>query len=242
VKKPGKLVVFDLDDTLFPEREYVRSGFRHISQRTADSGGLCADTMFEFLWGTSADPQARGQIFNRLIDRYPSIGRMWTVDALLRAYRCHSPAIQLYAGVQGMLDVLRKGEVGMGVITDGAPDSQRRKLLVLGLLEKIPAVVITDEFGIEYRKPSAFAYSRINCMFKLSPESCIYVGDNPAKDFFGARLLRWKTVRLRMAGQYHEHAEAVSSEFEPDAEVASIDKLKSYLLDWVTDQTATAMS
>lgn len=242
MEMPVKLIVFDLDDTLFPEREYVCSGFRHIARLIADAGTIPADEIFEFLLMTTDEPQSRGQSINRLVESYPSsIGRNWTVDTLVQAYRCHRPSIDFYPGVWGALETLRRCEIGLGVITDGAPDSQRRKLQALGLLEAIPAVVITDEFGVEYRKPSIFAYSRLSSLFELSPECCLYVGDNPAKDFFGARLLGWKTLRLRMTGQYHEFAEAVSPEFEPNAEVTNIETLKHYLLELVVDQTVTTM-
>ena len=236
----GLLIVFDLDDTLFPEREYVLSGFRHIARLTAEALEASADEIFKFLESTSTEPTARGQIFNRFIEAYPSIGDQWSVETLVHAYRCHTPELKLFPGVEAMLDELRDAEIELGIITDGPPDSQRRKLQALEPLAKISAVVVTDEFGIECRKPSKFAYSRIRSLFDPAPGCSIYVGDNPAKDFFGARSSGWNTVRLRMAGQYHERAEAASPEFAPDDVATSIDQLRSYLLECAADSRIAA--
>src|SRR5438105_4418137 len=44
-------VVFDLDDTLYLEREYVRSGFLYVASTLHGKGGVHQAEIFESLWG-----------------------------------------------------------------------------------------------------------------------------------------------------------------------------------------------
>ena len=63
-----QLVAFDLDDTLYPEREFVQSGFTAVAQHLADAGVIDAESFFNaatslFVAG------ARGNIFNLALER-----------------------------------------------------------------------------------------------------------------------------------------------------------------------------
>lgn len=226
-RKPIELAVFDLDDTLYSEWEFVRSGLGHIADLTTTSSAISRDEVFDFLWNVTLD--RRGDTFDRLLDRFPEIRSLWSIGELVRAYRSHPPDIRLYPGVRELLKQLREGNIRLGIITDGPPDAQRGKLSALHLAEIVEATVITDEFGIDQRKPSTFAFMRFGELFGVDPRACIYIGDNPAKDFVAGRALGWETLRLRMKGQIHETEEAASPEFEPNVEVASITALRSYL-------------
>lgn len=222
-------VVFDLDDTLFVEQQYVRSGFRHVARAAADEAGPLRDEIFDFLLKTAGERHGRGDVFNRLLARFPALARRWSVEDLVSLYRRHSPEVELRPGARELLQELREAGVRLGVITDGAPDSQRRKLEALRLLEIVDEAIVTGEFGIECHKPNPFAFQRIADALAVEHRACVYIGDNPAKDFAAGRRLGWSTVRLRMAGQFHEQAEAASPEFAPHAEADSIEALRDFL-------------
>ena len=63
-----KAVIFDLDDTLVSEYEYVQSGYRYVSKRLEDRLGRTADEIFERLTELSKETYSRA--FNRLFDSY----------------------------------------------------------------------------------------------------------------------------------------------------------------------------
>lgn len=225
--RPIELAVFDLDDTLFPEWDFVRSGMRHLADFTSKGSSASADEIFAFLWDIAS--RREGKSFDRLLLAFPEIGASWSVEELVSAYRRHVPDIRLFAGIRELLEELRHGGTRIAIVTDGPPDAQRGKLKALQVMELVEEAVVTDEHGVECRKPSTFAFSRLNRSFGIEAGSCIYIGDNPAKDFAPCRALGWQTLRLRMAGQLHEREEAPSLEFRADAEVTCVAALVEHL-------------
>jgi putative hydrolase of the HAD superfamily len=64
--------------------------------------------------------------------------------------------------------------------------------------------------------------------FAMEPEECVYVGDNPAKDFFPALQLGWKTVRYRAPdGIYSSHQARPGC--EANIEITSLAQLANCL-------------
>ncbi|MDR2382224.1 MAG: HAD family hydrolase [Bifidobacteriaceae bacterium] len=218
-------VVFDLDDTLYLERDYVASGFRHVAARVAS--GRDASAIYRYLW-EGFRGGLRGGHFDRLLDQYPSIADQWTVPELVSIYRCHCPKITLRTGIAETLSKLRSAGVGLGVISDGAYWSQVQKARVLRLDALVDELVFTDSWGKEYWKPHARAFALMERRFALAPSKLVYVGDNPAKDFSGPHARGWASIRLRTPGQLHECVAA--TEPAPTWEVPSIESLSDLLM------------
>ena len=184
-------VIFDLDDTLYSEKEYVKSGFKKISEHFK---------MPEFeseLW----------QVFERGGKPIDEVFRMHGImdlkDEALHVYRFQKPDIHLYDGVAEMLERLRKS-YKVGIITDGRPEGQNAKIDALGLESKADEIIITDELGgIEYRKPNLTAFILMQRKLGIPFEKMVYVGDNPQKDFQGPEKVGMKSIVLqRIDGLY----------------------------------------
>jgi putative hydrolase of the HAD superfamily len=62
----------------------------------------------------------------------------------------------------------------------------------------------------------------------------VYVGDNPAKDFVGARALGWRTIRIRRAAGEHSLVEAQPG-YEADQEIADLGELRRLAKSDVSD-------
>ena len=45
-------------------------------------------------------------------------------------------------------------------------------------------------------KPSTYSYKKLISLNHLNPKNTFYVGDNPKKDFSGAKKLGLKTIRI----------------------------------------------
>ncbi len=184
--QPIKGVIFDLDDTLYSEKQYVRSGYQKIGEY------LGREDATEKLWRyfESGKPA---------IDAYlAEIGREDQKAECLRIYRDHIPKITLYPGVAEMMEKFRAQGVRIGIITDGRPEGQRNKLKTLGLYELADDILITDELGgVQFRKPCDIAFRIMQNRWCLPYEQILYVGDNPAKDFQACRQLgmRWRHFR-----------------------------------------------
>jgi len=242
VGPPGvlKAVVFDMDDTLYLERDYVLSGFRHISNLIAEDARRTPEDILTFLLSRAENPHHRGHVLELLFAEYPEIARGWEAVRLVEEYRAHTPAISLLPGVELLLTDLRAAGAHLAVITDGVSASQHSKAKALRLTEYFDRIVVTDDRGIEYRKPHPYAYLNVSEGFGCEARACVYIGDNPAKDFLAPRRLGWETVRLRLRNQLHEAAEPSSPEAAPQIECRSVAELRSTLLTRLCPSSALA--
>ncbi|MBE5792263.1 MAG: ATP-grasp domain-containing protein [Clostridiales bacterium] len=165
-------VIFDLDDTLYNEKDYIKSGFSAIQE------WLCRKDTATRLWK---------HFENKLpaIDAYLSeIGLSEQKENCLKVYREHIPTIKLLDGVVELLADLRSKHIRIGIITDGRPNGQRNKIAALRLDEMVDDIIITDELGGEqFRKPCDIAFRIMQRRWKIPFEQIMYVGDNAIKDF-----------------------------------------------------------
>ena len=175
-----KGVIFDLDDTLYSEKEYVRSGYKAVSDYLG--GGF-----EKILWKFFADGKPA------IDELLKSLGREPEKETVLEIYRSHIPSIQPYDGVPEMITSLKKRGIKVGIITDGRPEGQRNKIQALGL--DVDEVIITDELGgVQFRKPCDIAFRIMATRWRLNPADMVYVGDNPDKDLQAPQQLGMKCI------------------------------------------------
>lgn len=217
-------VVFDIDDTLYLERDYVRSGFRSVCDLVASSSSVDSSELFDFLWQLF-DTGQRGLLFDALLKEYPQVASRWAISDLVKSYREHDPAIDLLPEMGALLRRLRSIGVRLGVITDGKLVSQTAKIGALGLGKRIDVVCTTDSWGTEYWKPHSRAFVHVAAALDLAPDQLVYVGDNPHKDFVAPLALGWDAIRVRIPGQLHVDVECPSV-----MEVQSVQQLSEYLM------------
>lgn len=179
-KSNVKGIIFDLDDTLYSEKEYVKSGYKAVS----DYLGCGYE---EKLW----DYFEAGK--PAIDEMLKEIGREDEKAEVLKVYRSHKPDIHPYSGVAEMIAVLKAKGIKVGIITDGRSEGQHNKLKALGL--DIDDVIITDELGgIQFRKPCDIAFRIMAIRWRLNPADIVYVGDNPAKDFQAPQQLGMRSL------------------------------------------------
>lgn len=210
------LVAFDLDDTLYSERDFLHSGWRAVA-RAAAVHGLEAGEAWRIM---STAPDA----FDALHARLPAM----TVDEMLHVYRTHMPGIALYTGVADTLECLRSHGCPIAIITDGRSLSQRNKIKALGLEQYADYVSVSEEIGADKTSDSPF---RI-LMDMFPGYHYIYVGDNPAKDFVWPNRLGWTTVMLRESRPgLNIHPQTLPQEkiYAPQRVVSHIGELTSIL-------------
>ncbi len=181
-----KVIIFDLDDTLFGEKEYVKSGYSAVSKILPQVKNAESKLWKAFEEKKSAIDevlQAEGIFSDKL------------KEECLITYRYHKPNINFYDGVVEMLESLRKQDYNLGVITDGRPEGQNAKIKALGLDKYVDHIIITDELGgIEYRKPNEKAFILMKERFGVEFSEMCYVGDNIIKDFIAPKKLGMKVI------------------------------------------------
>lgn len=219
-------VLLDLDDTLYPERDFVRSGFRAAARLLASRIPVAADHLFDLLW-QRFQSGARGSLFNDVLTGLGIAFDSTLIDELVETYRSHRPELTLFPDAARVLPMLSR-LYATGILTDGSANAQRRKVSALGLLQHVNAVVYSDDFGREHWKPSPVPYLELLRRLNVDPIQAVYVGDNPKKDFIGARRLGLQTVRIRRPNTEHGDVEAQPG-LEADQELATLDTLPEWL-------------
>lgn len=216
------VLVFDLDDTLYPEREFVFSGFKAVDtflKQNFKIEGFFNVAVKLYLSGT------RKRIFNASLSSLNIKFNEEFIQKLVIVYRNHLPIIHLYPDSKWVLHYY-KNRLPLGLITDGNLTTQRNKVQSLGLNRKLNLIVYSDLFGRANWKPSPVPYEQVMLIYGKS--KYFYVGDNPLKDFVTAKKLGWKTIRInRGCGEYD--AIIADKQHEADIEIESLYQLKRIL-------------
>ncbi|MDR1817214.1 MAG: HAD family hydrolase [Puniceicoccales bacterium] len=226
VSAPESVVVFDLDDTLFPERDYVESGFRAAGERVEQLFGREGFTSAALARFNNGE---RGKIFDAALGDLRIPASPAAVRELVRVYREHAPVLTLGDAEKTLLRELRASQRRLGIITDGYLEVQKRKVAALGIAPLVDVVIYSDTWGREAWKPSARPFRELENALRAPPAQCLYVADNPQKDFIGARTAGWRSVRLRLPNREHS-GDVAAGDARPDAEFTSIADLSKHLL------------
>ncbi len=181
--KPNTVFVFDLDDTLFKELDYLKSAYKEIAALISASG---TDEVYKEMLNYYQEGK---NAFAEILNTHQST---FTTKELLNVYRNHQPKISFANGVHKTLDSLKDHKINMGIITDGRSIQQRSKIKALGIEKYTTDIVISEEFGTE--KPNKHNY--IFFEEKYPNSEYIYFGDNVRKDFISPNKLGWKTICL----------------------------------------------
>jgi len=225
MKPTIQAVVFDLDDTLYAERDYVRSGYRAVARRLRRVLGR--DEAFDdWLWRRFEAGCAAGA-FDAINEHFQLGLDSRAITELVGVYRSHKPDIRPRPGTVELL-----GQLGprcrLGLLSDGFLPAQRLKLDALGLAPMLDAVVMTEEVGRRFWKPAPDGFEAIGDIMDATGECCAYVADNPAKDFLAPNRLGWRSVQLLCPQQIHS-ANAAPAGGAPQIVIASLDELEAAL-------------
>jgi putative hydrolase of the HAD superfamily len=214
-----KAYVFDLDDTLYCEHDYVISGFHSVASFLIEKYPTLHDNNLAEQFIDEWKRNGRGRVFNNVCDKY---GVKIDIKELVDVYRNHIPAIRLYEDAVLFLNKLTGNNIPIGIITDGNSTMQWNKLRALELEKRINCIIVTDDLGgSQFWKPHPLAFQKISECLNVGTKDCVYIGDNPNKDFITAKNLGLHTIRvIREIG---DHMQTVlDKEYEADRKVTSL--------------------
>ena len=193
------VIVFDLDDTLYRERDYVRSGIAAVDvwvQWRLGARGFGATATR--LWSAGR----REKLFDTALAELGVTADPATIVAMVFAYRDHLPRIRLAPDALAFL--ASDHGFGLALVTDGFSAVQRRKVAALGLTRyAFDPIVYTDDWGPAFWKPHRRAFDAVEAAHREKSHRFVYVADNPAKDFLAPRSLGWGTVQIDRADAVH---------------------------------------
>jgi len=210
--------VFDLDDTLYKEVDYFKSGVNAVIQKVL------------FTYGLDVESYLNNKIATKPEDLWGDLCRDWSLpssvkDSLIWEYRLHIPEIKLSSGVKDLLGFLEKKSAGVVILTDGRSVTQRLKIKALGI-SHLPCF-ISDEYGEIKPDPLRFHVIEKNFLNK----DYIYLGDNIRKDFLAPNKLGWNTFCLKDDGRniHKQDLTLLSDDYLPSYWLSKLEELKDFL-------------
>ena len=212
----NKVLVFDLDDTLYKEIDFLKSAFHEIANRISVS--IDPQTVFDEMMHTYYKHE---NVFQLIINKYCPLE---TIGHLLEIYRNHHPDISLPIETEKVLEQLSQ-KATLGMITDGRAITQRNKIKALRLDRyfKDDNILISEETG--FVKPSEEPYFFF--MNKYPSSDYCYIGDNTEKDFVAANSLGWETICLKDNGNnIHKQVFSLPSSYLPHHIIDDFTQLK----------------
>ena len=212
-----KIIIFDLDDTLYCEIDYLISAYKEIAMNIETK--YFVSNVFPFMLKTFYDEK---NVFEELNKKY---SLDIPVEKYLFQYRNHIPHICLIRETKEVLVTLLKSESCiLGLLTDGREITQKNKIKALGLEQFIREenIVISETFGSA--KPSLNNY--LYFQQKYDNAEFIYVGDNVNKDFITPNQLNWITICLLDSGKnIHKQDFSLDSKYLSQYKISNMKEL-----------------
>jgi FMN phosphatase YigB (HAD superfamily)/carbamoylphosphate synthase large subunit len=195
-------LVFDLDDTLFDQKDWIVRKLQILwqqAQATLPPQDRFLATAIQIL-----EEGERAHLLDKLCQQLDLPAQ--ALPMLISLYRSIvPPSCHVYADVWGTLSQLRRAGYRLGLLTDNPAASQRQKLQVCGLDALFDAVVLTGDLG--QPKPSRVAFDAVAQALALPPSRLVMVGDNPFRDSGGALASGW-------AHAFHIHRDGAFFNFQ----------------------------
>lgn len=210
-------IIFDMDNTLYDERQYVRSGFRAVSEHMAEAFSMDKDMLFRQLMRVFSR-NGRGEVFDLVLEKI-NMRNQETVLEMVNVYRNHLPTITVFKGARVLLRRLRQ-RYRLGLITDGVKSVQEIKVKALNIASFFDVITYSVEHG---GKNNIDVFLTTLERLKIKSSNSIYVDDNPTKTFAVAKKLGIHTIRI-LKGE-NKNIVAADEECKPDFEIRNLTEI-----------------
>ena len=198
-------VIFDLDDTLYDEIEYCKSGFDAVAEFLAQSPATPPDLERKKIFTALFDEFTAGNrktTFNTALDRLKIPFDQENIDELITIYRTHEPKIILPEQTKNTLDVLHP-QYQLALLSDGFLPAQELKTKALKITEYFQSIVYTEQLGRQFWKPSPEGFTKILQDISSEPQNCVYVADDALKDFIAPNHLGITSIQITRPNRIH---------------------------------------
>jgi putative hydrolase of the HAD superfamily len=214
LKAKNSYFIFDLDDTLYSEIDYLKSAYKFIALKIDP-------LIWQDIYNEMLNLYFAGEnVFLHLLDKYQEI--LVSLDSVINDYREHFPDIVLKIGVRDLLVKIKNNSGKIGIITNGRSRTQRNKIQALGLVELIDKVVISEEVGFEKPDPNIYKF-----ILNENTQQYYYFGDNPKIDFITPKKLGWCCIGVFCTNNIHPYSPSeCSSEYMPHMFIESFNEVE----------------
>jgi putative hydrolase of the HAD superfamily len=214
------VLIFDLDDTLYSEIQFVKSGFLAVANELNYIYNFPVLESYNYMLKILED-EGRGFVFNELLKFYGKFSKS-NVNHCIKVYRYHKPNIQLNPEVDSVLSFFSGDKY---LVTDGHKIVQENKVNALEVSSYFKHIYITHRYGIINSKPSVYCFDLIRKRENCDWSNMCYIGVNPNKDFENLKPFGVHTIRIK-TGIYDSID--IASHLEADYVISSLNEIKSF--------------
>lgn len=228
-----KIVIFDVDDTLYDQIEPFKRAMREVFPNEYEKLGsrkeglylrfrYYSDKVFHLTedGSLSLEDMRVYRITEALKDFSFSVSE-YSAKKFQEAYHYYQGKISLRDDVSDLLIDLNSKQIPVGILTNGPTNHQKKKIIQLGLFSFFneEKIFISEEMGVA--KPDILAFRNIEETFGTLSENCVYIGDSYENDVIGAKSAGWHVIWLNKYGRNLN-----DTDIKPDAELSDYSLLK----------------
>ncbi|PFA67100.1 L-2-haloalkanoic acid dehalogenase [Bacillus sp. AFS015802] len=188
-----KAAIFDLDGTLLNRdasvREFITTQYdrlykwlHHIPKDLYISRFIELDQK-GYVW--------KDKVYMQLIEEFTIPELTWEelLDDYISQFK-HSCVP--FPHLLDMLDELKEAGIQLGMITNGFGRFQMDNILALDIQPYFHEILVSEWEGV--KKPDPEIFMRAMKRFRLEPHECIFIGDHPEYDVYGAQRVGMKGI------------------------------------------------
>ncbi|HEY8247178.1 MAG TPA: HAD family hydrolase [Hyphomicrobium sp.] len=224
---PISAVLFDLDETLFNRsaslRDFVADQF---STKWRCSHGNLNAVIDRFLELDARGRVSKADVYGTLLAELgitdPDVAKEMHFDYETRAWRF----ARAFEGMTDLLLWLRQEGLRLGIVSNGQTHIQLRSVLALNLDRLTDVCLISEQE--KYRKPDPEIFHRAADRLGIMTGECVFIGDSPEADMFGARSVGMKTVWFPNGAVW-----PITYLWQPDATIGSLFEGRELIANWM---------
>ncbi|MDQ7045238.1 MAG: HAD family hydrolase [Sulfurimonas sp.] len=219
-----KVIVFDLDDTLYNEIDYVKSAFMEVSKYFSDTYRFEKNKFFTLMM-EKLNQNGRGKVFDDTLAHFNILNKA-NVKKSISIYRTHIPNIKLPQASKDIINYYTRLAIPLYIVTDGNKLVQFNKIKGLNIENSFKKILITHRYGIKNAKPSVYCFIKIAQLEKVNYSDIVYIGDNIKKDFIAIKKLGFRTIRIKN-GMYRNLV--LNKEYHAEIDIQSLQDIQNII-------------
>jgi HAD hydrolase, family IA, variant 1 len=194
-------LVFDVDDTLYKQIVPFKNAYRSLFDIDIDMekfyllSRYYSDVKFEA--SRNGEMTMDEYHIYRIQEAAKDLGVYLTDEQALsmqKEYKKNQKKLKMSDTTISILELAKKNNVKLGIITNGPSEHQWTKVDALGVEKWIPRenIIVSGDLGIN--KPDKRIFEVMQEKLQLGVESLYYIGDSLENDIVGANNAGWKSI------------------------------------------------
>lgn len=170
-----KAIIFDLDNTLYQETEFLFSAYKAIGKFIAKTSGK-DHKIYEAFLRNRFNNSGRKYLFDALLEKF-NLQNMVLIEEMLEILHNHIVPLTLKKEPVEIINMLIKKNKLIFILTNGNKQQQQNKINGLKIPILFPQINII--YANDYEpKPSPFCINYIRKQYRLEPSEIILIGDS----------------------------------------------------------------